>query len=50
MPADDLHRTLYVPDLLVNALSQDPDRPLLHLLDGPDKKVLRAKYLRAHGV
>jgi len=24
MPADDLHRTLYVPDLLVNALGQDP--------------------------
>jgi fatty-acyl-CoA synthase len=31
---DDVHRPLYVPDLLVNALSQDPDRPLLHLLDG----------------
>lgn len=39
MPADDLHRTLYVPDLLVNALSQDPDRPLLHLLDGPTLNV-----------
>jgi fatty-acyl-CoA synthase len=32
---DDLHRPLYVPDLLVNALSQDPTRPLLQLLGGP---------------
>ena len=39
MPADDLHRTLYVPDLLVNALNQDPERPLLHLLDGPTLNV-----------
>ncbi|MDB5448784.1 MAG: acyl-CoA synthetase [Phenylobacterium sp.] len=31
----DLHRPLYTPDLLVNALNQDPGRPLLHLLDGP---------------
>ncbi|SEQ43232.1 fatty-acyl-CoA synthase [Solimonas aquatica] len=30
----DLHRPLYVPELLVNALNQTPDRPLLHLLDG----------------
>lgn len=30
-----LHRPLYIPDVLVNALSQDPDRPLLQLLDGP---------------
>lgn len=30
-----LHRPLYVPDLLVNALSQDPARPLLQLLNGP---------------
>ena len=30
MPAEDLHRPLYTPDLLVNALSSDPGRPLLH--------------------
>jgi fatty-acyl-CoA synthase len=35
MSADDLHRPLYVPDILVNALNQDPQRPLLHLLGGP---------------
>lgn len=34
-PADDLHRPLYTADLLVNALSVDDARPLLHLLDGP---------------
>ena len=34
MHAEDLHRPLYVPDLLANALDQDPGRPLLHLLDG----------------
>ena len=39
MPADDLHRPLYTPDLLVNALSSDPGRPLLHLLDGPTLSV-----------
>jgi fatty-acyl-CoA synthase len=35
MRADDIHRPLYVPDLLVNALGQTPGRPMLHLLDGP---------------
>src|SRR5579862_7356339 len=35
MHADDLHRTLYCTDILINALNQDPNRPLLHLLDGP---------------
>jgi fatty-acyl-CoA synthase len=34
MSTDDLHRPLYVPDLLVNALSQAPDRPLLQLDGG----------------
>jgi len=34
MHTDELHRPLYVPDLLVNALSQTPERPLLQLLDG----------------
>ena len=31
----DIHRPLYVPDLLVNALNQDSDRPMLQLLGGP---------------
>jgi hypothetical protein len=35
MSTDDLHRPLYVPDLLVNALSQTPERPLLQLDGGP---------------
>src|SRR4051812_33550134 len=35
MDADELHRPLYVPDLLVNALGQTPERPLMHLMDGP---------------
>jgi fatty-acyl-CoA synthase len=35
MTTDELHRPLYTADLLVHALSQDPDRPLLNLLDGP---------------
>ena len=35
MSTDELHRPLYVTDLLVNALSQDPGRPLLQLLGGP---------------
>src|SRR5437879_342566 len=34
MHIDDLHRPLYSADILVNALNQDPTRPLLHLLDG----------------
>jgi len=35
MESEELHRPLYVTDLLVNALNQDPDRPLLKLLGGP---------------
>jgi fatty-acyl-CoA synthase len=35
MSTDDLHRPLYVPDLIVNALNQTPDRPLLQLAGGP---------------
>src|SRR3546814_8780482 len=31
---DDLHRPLFVPDLLANALNQQPGRPLLQLLGG----------------
>ena len=34
MSTDDLHRPLYCADILINALNQDPTRPLLHLLDG----------------
>lgn len=32
---DDIHRPLYVPDILANALNQDPERPLIQLLGGP---------------
>lgn len=32
---DSLHRPLYIPDILVNALSQDAGRPLLQLQGGP---------------
>lgn len=32
---DLLHRPLYVPELLVNALNQDSARPMLQLLNGP---------------
>jgi len=35
MHSEELHRPLYVPDILVNALQQDPSRPLLQLLGGP---------------
>lgn len=31
---DDLHRPLYVPDILVNALNQTTDKPMLRLLGG----------------
>ncbi len=31
---DDLHRPLYVPDILVNALNQTPNKPMLNLLGG----------------
>jgi fatty-acyl-CoA synthase len=39
MQAEELHRPLYVPDILVNALNQDPERPLLQLLGGPTLNV-----------
>jgi fatty-acyl-CoA synthase len=35
MSTDDLHRPIYVHDLLVNALSQTPERPLIQLEGGP---------------
>jgi fatty-acyl-CoA synthase len=35
MSTDDLHRPLYVPDLLANVLSQTPERPFLQLAGGP---------------
>jgi len=35
MNNDDLHRPIYVPDLLVNVLSQTPKRPFLQLAGGP---------------
>jgi fatty-acyl-CoA synthase len=31
---EDLHRPLYVADLLVNALNQTPERPLMRMADG----------------
>jgi len=53
-----VHRELYVPDLLVNALSGDPNRALLHLSDGPTLTVGEVRdatsqfmqVLTAHGV
>ncbi len=32
---DVLHRPLYTPDILINALNNGGDQPLLHLVDGP---------------
>ncbi len=50
--ATDIHRPLYVPELLVNALNQDPDRPLLQLLGGPmmtvgDVRDAASRYVQA---
>src|SRR5688572_28145985 len=39
MSTDDLHRQLYVPDLLVNVLNQTPERPFLQLAGGPTLSV-----------
>lgn len=36
---DFLHHPLYAPNLLVNALNQDPGRPLLNILDGANLTV-----------
>jgi len=49
---EDLHRPLYAADLLVNALNQQPDRPLLHLLCGQTLSVgqirdLISQYVQA---
>jgi fatty-acyl-CoA synthase len=35
MSTDDLHRPLYLPDILANALNQTPTRPFLQLSGGP---------------
>ena len=35
MSSDDLHRPLYVPEVLVHALNQTPNRPFLQLAGGP---------------
>ena len=43
MSADDLHRPLYVADLLANALNEGSGRPLLHLLDGPTLTVAEVR-------
>ncbi|MDD9946145.1 MAG: AMP-binding protein [Myxococcales bacterium] len=58
MTEGNLHRPLYVPDLLVNALNQTPKRPLLQLADGPTLTVGQVRdatsqfvqALRAQGV
>ena len=47
-----LHRPLYAPDLLVNALNQDPNRPLLDMLSGESLTVgevrdLTSQYCQA---
>lgn len=39
MATDEIHRPLYNAHLLVNALNQDPGRPLLHQLNGPSLNV-----------
>jgi fatty-acyl-CoA synthase len=49
---EDLHRPLFVPDLLANALNQDDSRPLLQLLGGPMLSVgevrdAASRYLQA---
>ncbi|HTU59834.1 MAG TPA: AMP-binding protein, partial [Polyangiales bacterium] len=35
MHTDDLHRPLYVPDIIANALNQTPERPWLQIAGGP---------------
>jgi fatty-acyl-CoA synthase len=58
MQADDLHRPRYVPELLVAALQQTPERPLLELADGSSLSVgtvrdATSRYVQAlqqHGV
>jgi fatty-acyl-CoA synthase len=55
---DDLHRPRYVPELLVAALQQTPERPLLELADGSSLSVgavrdatsRYAQALQQHGV
>lgn len=52
MADDVLHRPLYVPELLANALNQDPTRPLLQLLGGPmltvgDVRDAASRYVQA---
>lgn len=42
---ESLHRPLYAPDLLVNALNQDPNRPLLDILGGESLTVGQVRDL-----
>ena len=49
---EQLHRPLYAPDLLVNALNQEPHRPLLEILGGDrltvgDVRDLTSRYCQA---
>jgi len=43
MHTDDLHRPLYCADILINALIQDPARPLLQLMDVPRSPSARCR-------
>ena len=52
MSTDDLHRPLYVPDLLANVLNQTPDRPFLQLAGGPtltvgDERDATSQFMQA---
>ena len=40
---DDVHRPLYIADVLANALNNGGDRPLLRLLDGPTLTVRQVR-------
>lgn len=49
---DELHRPLYVPDILANALNQTPERPFIQLAGGPllsvgDVRNSTSQYMQA---
>jgi len=52
MHTDDLHRPLYLPDIIANALNQTPERPLLQIAGGPmltvgDVRDATSQYIQA---
>lgn len=52
MSTDDLHRPLYLPDLIVNSLNQTPDRPFLQISGGPmltvgEMRDITSQYVQA---